>query len=626
MSKRELGQLNGATEVEGPRTKRRRETAGVSLNIDVDHSDPITEGGDESEGGGSRKDVHELGLKLFETVRDAVNKEGRALSLAFQRRPPKRQYPDYYMIIQHPIALEDIKKQLDNGSYQTLEAVKQDFELCFSNAKQYNMKESDIWRDAKDLSKLVTKTYNRLIPPSENGENGDGDGKKSKAPNLTRLLKSRLQKLADKTDDSYDLIPRYTDISTHFCMCSGRLLSKEFMELPSKKEWASYYKQIKRPQCIENIFKRLKRKEYASSNEFAADVELVFDNAMAFNQDYTGIWEDAKALRDYFRVLIADLPAPFDLPQYSVEKPKIKIKPQPAALHSASSTIPSTAPAQSLTSTSQTLRIPPVRQAKASPASTPATPAASLPAIKSTPPPQLPVAPVNLTAQTPTMGAPQPVSYLNTTFSHYPNAAYVPPAPVPGALTSSTSTSNLPANPVIHAPSGSNSPAPPPLSPNHQLKSVLLVTQPNGRRLDLDYEDGIKSWALRLAPGETEVHIGQVTFLGDEEDESSGDEEQEEEQDDVEDVETQATNGRKKGKGRGRGRPKGSKAKGKAVVTLKKKKQKLGPVQVKLNGVVVKEQDGESGQWIVSPASGLSTIEIGESGGLIWKVYVQRMD
>ncbi|KAG6879479.1 hypothetical protein C0992_002202 [Termitomyces sp. T32_za158] len=202
MSKRELEQLNGAAEIEGPRTKRRRETAAVSTDVEATHSDPITEGGDEIVSGARKEDVYGLGLKMYDTLKDAVNKEGRTLSLVFQRRPSKRQYPDYYQIIQHPIAYEDIKKQLDNGSYKTLEAVKQDFELCFNNAKQYNMKDSEIYKDAKDLLKLVNKTYNKLNPQIDGGETGDGEGKKSKPPNLARLIKSRLQKLIDKTDDS----------------------------------------------------------------------------------------------------------------------------------------------------------------------------------------------------------------------------------------------------------------------------------------------------------------------------------------------------------------------------------------------------------------------------------------
>src|ERR1700722_7168175 len=91
------------------------------------------------------------------------------------------------------------------------------------------------------------------------------------------------------------------------------------MELPSKKDWPTYYKEIKRPQCIENIFvrilytvftsfaiinnivfhgqKHLKRKESLTSAESAADVELVFSNALTFNHEHTTIWDAALLLR-----------------------------------------------------------------------------------------------------------------------------------------------------------------------------------------------------------------------------------------------------------------------------------------------------------------------------------------
>ena len=94
------------------------------------------------------------------------------------------------------------------------------------------MKDSPIWKDAKHLhvclsfliippavdianlsQKLVNKEYTRLTgeSPEEtraaDGENdgdlgsGDEAGKKKKTPNLSRTLKSRLQKLVDKTAD-----------------------------------------------------------------------------------------------------------------------------------------------------------------------------------------------------------------------------------------------------------------------------------------------------------------------------------------------------------------------------------------------------------------------------------------
>jgi len=67
------------------------------------------------------------------------------------RLPSKRQYPDYYDMIKRPVALDDIKAQLDAGAYVSLEDVKKDFETCFRNAKRYNMRESQIWKDAKHL-------------------------------------------------------------------------------------------------------------------------------------------------------------------------------------------------------------------------------------------------------------------------------------------------------------------------------------------------------------------------------------------------------------------------------------------------------------------------------------------
>jgi len=67
------------------------------------------------------------------------------------RLPLKRHYPDYYLVIQQPICLDDIKKKIDDGQYGSLDDIRQDFDLCFSNAKKYNQKNSQIWLDAKFL-------------------------------------------------------------------------------------------------------------------------------------------------------------------------------------------------------------------------------------------------------------------------------------------------------------------------------------------------------------------------------------------------------------------------------------------------------------------------------------------
>jgi hypothetical protein len=162
------------------------------------------------------------------------------------------------------------------------------------------------------------------------------------------------------------------------------------------------------------------------------------------------------------------------------------------------------------------------------------------------------------------------------------------------------------------------------------LKSILLKAEPRGRTFILDHRDGVKTWAVRLRSGEAGVHVGQVTFLGDEEEESSGEEEghEQEEQEEEEhmDVDVPVKNGRRKGKGKGRNRAKMTKATiAKArTVPAKKKKQKIGQLQLKHNGSVIKEE-AEDGNWIVQLSVGSNVLEIGETGGLIWKVYIERL-
>ncbi|KAK0208734.1 RSC complex protein [Desarmillaria ectypa] len=606
---------------EGSRAKRRKDQPSSS-DVDVTMSDPVNP---ISEGEvASEDEVREQGMKIWQTVKDAVNKDGRSLSTLFLTKPLKRQYPDYFELIKQPIALDDIKKKLNSHAYPNLEAVKLDFDLCFTNAKNYNHPDSVIWQDAKDLQKLASKMYKELTR-AEIGEDGK---KKNKPPSLSRLAKSRLEKLISKTDDT------------------GRTLSAEFMELPSKKDWAIYYKEIKHPQCLENIFKRVKRKEYATADEFADDVELVFSNALAFNQEHTLIWEDALTLRNDFRRLMSDLPPPFTIERYL--KPttnKIKIKMPGAASNTSVSkatasqpALPAQAFAPELTlphTSTIAVRVPPAKSTPLpfppQPTPKPAAPAAAAPA-PAPPAPAIVVTPVS-SAHVPSSSStpqPQPTHTMptNITFSQYSK-----PTKANAAVTQASAPSTNPAAPVVNpqvavvaqtaqAHSMSKSP---PVNYAHQLRLVLIKTEPRGRQFNLDYRDGVRSWSMPLGPEDKSLRVEEISFMGDEEESSGGEEEVDDE--DAMDVNVPMKNGKKKVK-RGRGRPpkvpKGGGIKVKPVRPTKKK-SKLGEIQVKINGSVVQELEEHSSKWSVDVPLGSSTLEVGEKGGLIWKVYAQRM-
>ncbi|KAH9947106.1 Bromodomain-containing protein [Amylocystis lapponica] len=641
MSKREASRIAPeGVDIDAPRAKRRREAPAAASSPPKEHvatSDATVAVKSEVEGTvvAAREGadaVKEQGLKLWHSVKDAVNKEGRTLSHDFLRLPSKRQYPDYYQQIKRPIALDEIKTQLDAGAYASFEDVKQDFETCFRNAKRYNIRDSQIWKDAKHLHKLVTKEYNKMAGVKEEGggaedgeDNGgaghgsdDEGGKKKKAPNMNRLLKTRLQKLVEKTDDSYGP-----------CTCY------EFLEMPNKKLWAIYYKLIKRPQCLENIFKHLKRKEYHTAADFANDVELVFSNALEFNQEHTEIWEDALVLRDYFRQLMSDLPPQFSIPAYASTgehtKLKLKVPAAPGHAPSLTATNSGSSPANPASSSGTTLRIPahhtsvdgaaahspmaldaaksPTITPKIPPTPTPAPPAHPAPSTPSLPPASAPHAAPQLHPKTPapalSTGTLQPAMFTQpasyTSSPYYPNAAYqqqssaaapIAPAATPNPAIASLASPPLPAPQISSSASSSASAG----TPHRPLYSVQLAHARSG---------ACWTWTIVMACGR-----GGTPRCGRERRAGCGGAEQEEE--------------KEAPKRRGKGRQKKGSAGVKAVEKAEDAKGKGKGKALQGDGGAAGESGEGKGEWDFELPLGSNVLEVGEKGVLPWRVYIDR--
>lgn len=95
----------------------------------------------------------------------------RAVIEPFMKPPPKSQYPDYYMIIQNPIAMEMIRKKINREEYQSAKAFYDDIRLMCQNARTYNEDGSILFQDANDIeakciSELKKQTEN--YPPFAN--------------------------------------------------------------------------------------------------------------------------------------------------------------------------------------------------------------------------------------------------------------------------------------------------------------------------------------------------------------------------------------------------------------------------------------------------------------------------
>lgn len=148
---------------------------------------------------------------------------------------------------------------------------------------------------------------------------------------------------------------------------------------------------------------------------------------------------------------------------------------------------------------------------------------------------------------------------------------------------------------------------------------------------------------MRLAPGETGLHVDDLVFAGDEDGEESTDEEEEEElkqEEEDDDMEVDgSTSSPKNGKTR-KGKPAVRRSQRAAAVTTRttrstvaknkvqekqKEAEKVEEVLLKLNGVAVKEKEDTMRQWNVNLPIGSNILEVGEKGGLMWKVYVERI-
>ena len=67
----------------------------------------------------------------------------------------------------------------------------------------------------------------------------------------------------------------------------------------------AYYDAIKAPMCMDIVKRKVKRKKYQSLEQFMQDVNLMFQNAKAFNEDDSEIYKYAVELQTETQKLVA---------------------------------------------------------------------------------------------------------------------------------------------------------------------------------------------------------------------------------------------------------------------------------------------------------------------------------
>ncbi|KAL8639757.1 MAG: hypothetical protein Q9228_003240 [Teloschistes exilis] len=98
----------------------------------------------------------------------------------FIKLVPKSQYPDYYVIIKHPISMDMIKKKINKEEYSSPREFMNDIRQLCNNARTYNEDTSIIFQDANEIEAACLK---KLKQESEDHpEFQDFDGSNSQTP------------------------------------------------------------------------------------------------------------------------------------------------------------------------------------------------------------------------------------------------------------------------------------------------------------------------------------------------------------------------------------------------------------------------------------------------------------
>ncbi|XP_056606177.1 polybromo 1, like isoform X1 [Triplophysa dalaica] len=255
-----------------------------------------------SEPGSGKKKSHKKNTKknrmkaLYAAVTEAREVgTGRRLCDLFMVKPSKKDYPDYYKIIQEPLDMRTIEHNIRTERYNNEDALMDDLKLMFRNARHYNEEGSQVYNDANILEKIVKDKQKDLGPAPEEDDMGSPKLKLRRSGLAASPKKARTQTtpLQQKLTDLYEAVRNFTDNR-------GRRLSAVFLRLPSRSELPDYYAAIKRPIDMERIRSYMVQGRYQDIDSLAEDFILMFNNACTYNEPESLIYRDALLLHRAF--------------------------------------------------------------------------------------------------------------------------------------------------------------------------------------------------------------------------------------------------------------------------------------------------------------------------------------
>ncbi|KAI6779471.1 uncharacterized protein J7T54_001887 [Emericellopsis cladophorae] len=286
-----------------------------------------------------------------------VEEDGEELAAGFQRIPNRRVLPDYFEVIAEPVAFSTVRGKVLKKQYTSFpEFVKDVAQICH-NAQVYNRPSAPIFGAAVRLREVFKEKLADLaekgaitadeavlpdlgeLPPVEDSpqleggaevdyagqddeddedededeedEDDDDSDDEGRGRRGRRGRRSAAARDDDFEDDSHKkrgrpptvLTPVEGRISTILKELrkskaeDGSLLVQPFERLPDRSVLPDYYQTIMNPIALDQIKKNTKRKKYQNVDQALADLDLMFNNAKAYNEDDSPLYRAAVELQ-----------------------------------------------------------------------------------------------------------------------------------------------------------------------------------------------------------------------------------------------------------------------------------------------------------------------------------------
>ncbi|KAF9978200.1 hypothetical protein BGZ73_003381 [Actinomortierella ambigua] len=171
---------------------------------------------------------------------------------------------------------------------------------------------------ALDLVYEPTAEWQRVFGVPVTAEETDSKAGKLVKPKKDPKPPSKpKEQKASKANHANPLLGAFTDlynlVINHKDKASGRVLAEMFLALPSKEEYPEYYEIIKAPMSLNLVQGRIKSGHYKALEEFDREFQLVFENALIFNEDTSRVNKDARVLLKLFNLRKKDIYANYGL-------------------------------------------------------------------------------------------------------------------------------------------------------------------------------------------------------------------------------------------------------------------------------------------------------------------------